>query len=257
MVNGAYPQISRSVSIVQLAYNSAFSPANLQKEAASLALKADISYTTPNVNQVSPQRVLDSSNRVLEIFAAVVPGEFNSSKGTFGTEFDASLTMEILDIFPMSPYEAAQEGVWSHITLRVLPGLAMWRFPNKSNNPAWERYIGTERNTFKRLWWRAYMLGPELSSQLRENDLIQMFERGATVGSNKEILRAIAEEAISRKDDLEALGGKSSDLVSEIGKRLKRQLASLAFEAMPKETAQNFLSSVAKEAFVALKQTRS
>lgn len=257
MTFAAYPQISKVTARVQIAENAKYTPEQNQARVTELWSKQDVFFTTPSERQISTQAVAEKAKRVEELFREISPAGFDITKSSLGTDFDAALTAKILDIFPMSAYEAAQEGVWSFITLRALPGIAMWRFPNKREDPLWERYLGTERNTFKRLWWRAYMLGPELSLQLRENDLIQMFERGATVGSNRLVLRTIAEQAIFMKADLEALGGKSSDLVSEVGKRLKRQLAGVAFEAMPPDAAKEYVVQISIEAFRALQISRS
>lgn len=194
---------------------------------------------------------------ISEIFKAANPGGFAHSDASVRQAFDDELTHRISGIFPMTPYEASQTRVWSYITLRVLPDFAMWRFPNRAEDPKFERYLGSERNTFKRLWWRAYMIGPERAAQLAENDMIQMFERGRTIGSSKVILETLADRAIELKPEMARIGGKSSDLISESAKRIKRELAVVSLDLMSVQEARQFIEEKVVQAFEALSQART
>jgi hypothetical protein len=186
----------------------------------------------------------------------VNPRGFGYSDESCRQAFDNLLTHRIMEFFPMNPYEASQTRVWSYITLRVLPDFAMWRFPNRSDDPRFERYVGSERNTFKRLWWRSYMIGSDRAAQLAENDMIQMFERGRTIGSSKVILETLSSCAVALKPEMTKLGGKSSDLISEAAKRIKRELAVVSLDLMTVDEAEKFIEDKADQALAALSQAR-
>ncbi|MCC3295902.1 hypothetical protein LJ756_14875 [Arthrobacter sp. zg-Y411] len=85
------------------------------------------------------------------------------------------------------PGDAAVEGVWSFLTLVLVPELSPWRFPQRAES----RLIGVPRNALRRLWWRAWALGPDLNaapggcSPLGEDEFVQIMERSGLSGSRK------------------------------------------------------------------------
>lgn len=85
------------------------------------------------------------------------------------------------------PGDAAVEGVWSFLTLVLVPELAPWRYPQRAES----RLIGGPRNTLRRLWWRAWALGPDLNaapggcSPLGEDESVQIMERSGLSGNRK------------------------------------------------------------------------
>jgi hypothetical protein len=94
---------------------------------------------------------------------------------------------EAMDIVPV---DASREGVWSFLALVVVPDLARWRFPG-----ATERFIGVGDHVFGRLWWREFVLGPELrvgegKEPMTEAELVALFRRGDLV-ANPRVARAI------------------------------------------------------------------
>ena len=80
----------------------------------------------------------------------------------------ARLVREHLDI---SPNEASHEEVWSYLTCCWLLDVAVWRFGVNADR---RRFVGNvNRNTFRRLWWRAEVLGPDVDlTQLGEDELV-------------------------------------------------------------------------------------
>lgn len=85
------------------------------------------------------------------------------------------------------PGDAAAEGVWSFLTLVLVPEIAPWRFPQRAES----RLIGVPRNVLRRLWWRAWTLGPDLTiapagcSPLGEDEFVQIMERSGISGNRK------------------------------------------------------------------------
>ena len=115
-----------------------------------------------------------------------------------------------------------QSEVWSYITIRVLPDLALWRWPD--NAP--ERYFGNpERNAFQRLWHRSFILGPELGSELQEDEAISIFERMEALGSNKNVAVPLARRVIKYRLDRSKNEPGSSEVTSQVVVRLRRAMA--------------------------------
>jgi hypothetical protein len=253
----AYPGLSRTLASKEIVSNFSKSLPELASTRVERSLAVGYSYTDVNNQKVSAEEVLAQCEQVREIFVQVAGSDGYSAIGNQKIEFDEVLVQQILDIFPMNTFEASLEETWSFISIRPLADIATWRFPTDEPRPLWERYVGMERNTFKRIWWRAHMLGPELASQLKENDLIQMFERGATIGSNKLILERISLSAIDHRAELEALGGKTSDFITECAKRLRRTLAVEALELMSEDDSVRYVDERLEEAFESYKLKRS
>ena len=115
-----------------------------------------------------------------------------------------------------------QSEVWSYITIRVLPDLALWRWPD--NAP--ERYFGNpERNAFQRLWHRSFILGPELGSELQEDEAISIFERMEALGSNKNVAVPLARRIVTYRLNRSKEEPGSSEVTSQVVVRLRRAMA--------------------------------
>lgn len=252
----AYPGLSRNLASKEIISNFSNSLDELAASRVERSQAVGYSYTDVNNQKMSVDEVIAQCELVREIFTEVTGSAGYSAIGNQKIEFDEVLVKNILTIFPMNTFEASLEETWSFISIRPLADIATWRFPTEEPRPLWERYIGMERNTFKRVWWRAHMLGPDLASQLKENDLIQMFERGATIGSNKLILERISLSALEHRAELEELGGKTSDFITECAKRLRRTLAVDALELMSSEDSVRYIDERLDEAFISYKAKR-
>lgn len=115
-----------------------------------------------------------------------------------------------------------QSEVWSYFTIRVLPDLALWRWPD--NAP--ERYFGNpERNAFQRLWHRSFILGPELGSELQEDEAISIFERMEALGSNKNVAVPLARRIVQYRLNRSKNEPGSSEVTSQVVVRLRRAMA--------------------------------
>jgi hypothetical protein len=90
------------------------------------------------------------------------------------------------------PADAAVEGVWSFLTLVLLPEIGIWRFDSRAE----ERLLGKQRNVLRRDWWRAWALGPDLDAApegtvpLGEDEFVQIMER-PSLGGDPRVARAI------------------------------------------------------------------
>lgn len=120
---------------------------------------------------------------------------FPSREGSRFISFDkaaADLLYELVDA-PLA--DARSKDLWNFLTCVVLLDVASWRFENSKCNPKFNRYLGSPKNTFSRLWWRAYALG-ELSHGLGEDNAVALMERTSLSGDKivaREIVSAFEE----------------------------------------------------------------
>ncbi|OFB37073.1 hypothetical protein BA059_20855 [Mycolicibacterium sp. (ex Dasyatis americana)] len=128
----------------------------------------------------------------------------------------------------MSANEASHEEVWSYLTCCWLLDVAVWRFGVDADE---RRFIGNvNRNTFRRLWWRAEILGPDIDlTKLGEDELVNIMER-PTIASDRRLARTVAMEFLARVDE----GATDSRmlLMREAMKRLLRLTPLIAFPAL-------------------------
>ena len=142
--------------------------------------------------------------------------------------FEAAAARLIHERLDITPHEASQEEVWSYLTCCWLLDVAVWRFGARANS---DRFIGhLNRNTFRRMWWRAEVLGPDVDlAQLGEDELVNIMER-PTLFSDRRLARAIALEHIDRVSRGEAVD--RMRLMREATKRLLRLTPFVAFSAL-------------------------
>lgn len=158
--------------------------------------------------------------------------------------FDTRCSILLHQHMGISPSEAGSLGVWAHLTCILLPDIVRWRFGGEATSE--ERFIGSarglRRNTFGRLWWRAYLLYEPswdepfyLLGQFGEDDLVQITERPSLAGSPrlaKQILVSFLE--VSRI--LRESGGETEirdrQLLRDVVKRVRRLLPIIMFEAL-------------------------
>lgn len=128
----------------------------------------------------------------------------------------------------MTPHEASQEEVWSYLTVCWLLDVAIWRF---GADASVDRFVGhLNRNTFRRMWWRAEVLGPEVElAKLGEDELVNIMER-PTLFSDRTLARAIALEMIERATHEMVV--ERMRLMREATKRLLRLTPFVAFAAL-------------------------
>jgi DNA (cytosine-5)-methyltransferase 1 len=123
---------------------------------------------------------------------------FPSTERMEPASFDRAAAVALLQYLPIQPGEASRTDVWSFITLRVFPDIATWRFPKQNER----RLLGGVRNTFQRLWWRAYLLhdpseaDPWHLLKLPEDALVGLFERPG-ISSNPHVTRSIAKAIVA------------------------------------------------------------
>lgn len=111
-------------------------------------------------------------------------------------EFEGRCARLLHERLPMSAHEAAHDEVWSYITCCWLLDVARWRWGHEADV---RRFIGDlNRNTFRRLWWRAETFGPGVDlTRLGEDELVAIMER-PTIASDQRLAQTMAAEFLDR-----------------------------------------------------------
>jgi hypothetical protein len=142
--------------------------------------------------------------------------------------FDQRMARFLHESMNLTPHQAADEEIWTHLTLGPLAALAAWRFPGLPD----DRVIGRgPRNTFRRLWWRAEILGSIAWEEgaLREDETVQIMERTYLTASPG-VARALA--AAFRRRVEASSEVRRMDLMRDALKRVNRLTPFTTLEAL-------------------------
>jgi hypothetical protein len=154
--------------------------------------------------------------------------------------FDQRVGEELFTRMAIMPADASNEGVWSFLSLILLPDIAVWRFPGLNARGQRDRLMGRPRNVFRRLWARSYALGAA-AGQLLEDETVAIMER-PTLGGDRRVARAFAEAhlvAISRHRSVSR-----TELMREAAKRLRRISMVVTLPALTDAQLQQLLTEI-------------
>lgn len=183
-----------------------------------------VTYTPVGGQRIEPRRLEQLRDDILRLASEHgMPNRISEP-----SIFEGRAARLLREALPMSPNEAAHEEVWSYLTCCWLLDVAVWRFGVDADE---RRFIGNvNRNTFRRLWWRAEILGPEIDlTKLGEDELVNIMER-PTIASDRRLARTVALEFLSRVD--EGAADSRMQLMREAMKRLLRLTPLVAFQAL-------------------------
>lgn len=110
--------------------------------------------------------------------------------------FDQQLAQLAADKMPMLPVEAADPEVWEFLTTRIVPDVAVWRWPDSGGGNDAEqdadprasrvdRLRGGRRGMLRQAWWRSYLLGRENCLKLDEDNFVQLTDRISLTGDRR------------------------------------------------------------------------
>lgn len=144
-------------------------------------------------------------------------------------EFDRLLYAEILSILPISLYEASKDVAWAYITVRVVPDIANWRYPNRQNDNNYDRHTGTPRDVFRRIWTRVYFAkeSASLLQGIGDDQAVAIFERTSIVSNPKLAMAALKALTYVRKFSTENL------VYRDAMKRVRRLAALESLDSLP------------------------
>ena len=165
--------------------------------------------------------------------------DINCSK----SNFDSIFTEHVLTLFhDLNPIDGFNKDVWSYLTLRLLPDFALWRWPDNAE----ERFLGgSERSCFQRLWQRAYVLGGNLASQLKEDEAVNIFERPEAIGGNRLLAVAFATYLVGNRDklgDSKSGGLINTQVAKQTAKRLRRTMSVQMVQTMTETELTNHVA---------------
>jgi hypothetical protein len=141
--------------------------------------------------------------------------------------------------------EAFRGGVWSYLTLEVLPDIAAWRFPGRAPG----RFVGGARNTFQRLWLRAFLLDDSTDrtllltymKELKEDSFVQIVERPGS-SANPEVATRIAAAWVRAAKHFGP--GPMEEIHRKVMKEITQQGAVISFDSMRRADLDGYLDSV-------------
>jgi hypothetical protein len=241
-----YPRLEKREAVGLLGQFTGLEPARL---AVRGGVKSDKQFwypTAPAGQKIQPDGLRAIQARVRELAAMFGCPDFSTGRGAQLTAFDRALTAEILSLIDMIPSEASVEAVWSFLSLVLLPDVAFWRFPNRGGKDDFERILGRPRNVFRRLWWRAYILGggeDGLASKVLEDEAVGILER-TRLGGNRRFARIVAETHVSTFAD----SARRTDILRDAMKRLSRLHAFVGLHALTDDELTDIVVDVFAEA---------
>lgn len=171
--------------------------------------------------------------------------------------FDAAATVALFKLVRISATEASRAGVWDFLSCVLLPDVVRWRFYSAERATTQDRFVAGRRNTFQRLWWRAYhvthgqgMTDAELGrllTDMGEDELVQLMERptlAGVYGLSAVVARGLL--AAARKTPLTR-----RYLVREGQKRLLRLSSFVSLESVSEEDANQIIDRIFAEVVAA------
>lgn len=156
--------------------------------------------------------------------------------------FDAGCARVLEQLLALTPYEASEEEAWSHLTCCWLLDVAAWRWRGGLDGADVRRFRGdVNRNTFRRLWWRAAVLGPEIDlTLLGEDVLVNVMERPA-ISSDRRLTRALVRHYL---ETLESHPSRAMMLMREASKRLLRLTPIIDFHSLSADELDSLIAAL-------------
>jgi Family of unknown function (DUF6339) len=221
-----YPRLPRGQALRLLHELVGHDPASARELAATSHPAAAPTATGPP--PVPEAAIEHSATKVRELAASL--GFPTPLTRPNVAKFDQPCGDVLVEEMQIVPADAANEDVWSFLTLVVLPDIALWRFPDMKD----ERFLGRPRNTFRRVWWRSYTLSganspdDSASDPLGEDELVNIFERPSiarTAELARCMTRAVRELPVTP-------GVPRSEVMRELAKRVRRLLAFVCVDVL-------------------------
>lgn len=158
------------------------------------------------------------------------------------SRFDAKCARIVHRLLRLSPHEASEHDAWSYLTCCWLLDIAAWRWERDSRATDDRRFRGdVNRNTFRRLWWRAEVLGPDIDlTKLGEDELVNIMER-TSITANRRLARVLVSRFLVR---VEADPARRMMLMRETAKRLLRLTPMVEFHALNGDELTSFVDEI-------------
>lgn len=202
---------------------------------------------------VDPEKLLDLRDTIRSV--AVQAGYPGALRRGSEQLFDRPCGTALFERMMIVPADAASEDVWTFLSLVLVPEIGPWRFPERAE----DRMLGRPRNVMRRLWWRAWALGPDLDfspdgcTPFGEDEFVGIMER-PSIGGNPRTARAVR-DAIWRLE-LARTGFGRSDLAREVTRRFRAFMSHIAVDALDDRELHGLLDEVGVAAVRAISINR-
>lgn len=225
-----YPRLDSASALALLSEYSLLTISELKEHSALEHSRSQWYPTAPSRASVDVLgRVQSIVRQVAEAYGYPNPQPERSPRFT---PFDQQIGPQLYNVMQIVPADAAHEGVWSFLSLVLLPDVAFWRFPNRKLREEYERILGRPRNVFRRLWWRCFAFGvdPEgPSSSLLEDEAVGIMER-PTLGGDPRVASAIARTHLMLVRQYPSVP--RTELMRDASKRIRRLSSVVTLSAL-------------------------
>jgi hypothetical protein len=220
--------------------------ANLERSLIELGARTEVDHPASAPAPVGGHPIAQEGLATIQAAIRALAAEFGFPAALQAREqaaFDRACGTLLFREMDIVAGDAASTEVWSFVSLVLAPEIPFWRFPGGSE----ERYFGGMRNTFQRLWWRAWTLGPDLTAvpegavPFGEDDFVQLMER-PTVAGNRRLARTFHSVVLSA--DLGALGLTRSELVRRLVVQIRAQRAHVAFDVFDDMQLESYIVNI-------------
>ena len=169
-----FPRLTNSVAISLIGDFSRFNdPSELTQFAAT---RHEMQYHDPLATLLVEESELSEVRK--KIVALANELGFPEQLGRQAVRsFDQPAADILYNSIDLVPAEAANGEIWNFLTLALLPDIAAWRYPNVDAKYDFERWLGGDRNVFRKLWWRQATLGKTLNEKIGEDEAVGVMER--------------------------------------------------------------------------------
>lgn len=197
----------------------------------------DATYPPVGATRADPLQIEELRARVMTV--AEFHG-FPAPRGRRTAGFDRDCAIALHEAMGIAPHAASSVGMWTFITVCVLPDVAVWRFPE----PGVDRLSGhVNRNVFRRLWWRVEILGvpPDVPDAIwdREDVLVQIMERPGLSG-NPSVARILAD--VFRAGTEDRAEAQYQELMRDFQLRIMRTSALIRLDLLTRDELIRLLS---------------
>lgn len=239
-----YPRLNDAYAIMLIGeYASKTSPSELTALAAT---SNEMAFHDASATEHVPDTHLQNLRKKM-LDLAVANGFPAPLTRSAVREFDQPASDILYQEMELIPAEAANQEIWNFLTLILLPDIAAWRYPNTQKKLDFERWLGTERNVFRKLWWREATLGKELNGLIGEDEAVGIMERPSLSG-NPDVARAIVRAFDLVYADFPNLG--RSGVMRAVMVSVRRLVPLLDFEFYTENELTELLKEIAHTACV-------
>jgi hypothetical protein len=228
------------------------SVADLRREAELRDLDSvPVIYSPTGGNKIPLADLRDLAQRIRrKAEASGYPDTERTERGR--RDFDYAVAELLHARLQISVHEASKKAVWEFLTCILVPDVVRWRFWREDSATRQTRFVGGVKNTFRRLWRRAFVLyDPDshnpyaLMRFLLEDELVQIIER-PQLSASRVLARSTViafRNSLARYSEV-----KREDLFRDAQKRLIRVMPIMCFEALDESLLERFLESIFDEA---------